>query len=229
MGWFFGRNATNDDDQEDRGAIVYASPGLAMMFDFLARRLEPAILELGPPSTESLKLLARSSHDVHVADLFRGAPGAASRIDAVRVTNRNDRRKPAKGGFQEPFLFLSVDQLSLPDGEPRFDAIFLWDLLHYVAPHDRRTFGRRLAALCKPGALMFAVASASTPVPLVPIHFKIEGRDKLRYVIESEERAEPPRLGTRDVEQALPGFKAERVYLLRNGFQELVLERQAGD
>jgi hypothetical protein len=221
MGWLFGRNTARDDEDESRTANVFSSPGLALMMDFLARRPESAILELGPPSTESLALLAKSSHDVHVADLFRAAPGQ----EAPRVPAKTERRGRPERALHEAFVFPKVEQLSLPTEPGRFDAIFLWDLLHYVAPHDRRALGRRLAELSKPGALVFAVASASTPIPLTPIHFKIEGRDRLRYVIDAEERAEPPRLGARDVEQALEGFSAHKVILLRNGFQEMVLER----
>ncbi len=121
----------------------------------------------------------------------------------------------------------AVGSLPLPEGEARFDVILMWDLLHYIDPAERRAFGQRLAGLARPGAMVFAFAASSREIPAAPIHFRIEAADRLRYGISGSDKLPPPRLGARDVEQAMVSFTAERIFQLRNGFQEIILERNS--
>lgn len=206
MSWIFGRKKENE--RETAASEVFPSPGMAIVAERLQRRPGAAVLELGAPSTESLAFLAQHSHDVEVVDLYHSA-GPSSRSGALRG------------------LLPAVASLPLPEGEARFDVILMWDLLHYVDPAERRLFGQRLADLARPGAMVFAFASSSKEIPATPIHFRIEGADRLRYQVAGAERLPPPRLGARDVEQAMAHFSAERIFQLRNGFQEIVLERNS--
>ncbi len=207
MSWIFGRKKDQDRDVAEAGEI-FTSPGMAIVAERLKRQPGSAVLELGAPSTESLAFLAKHGHDVEVVDLYHSS-------------------SPARSGALRGLLPAAA-QLPLPEGEARFDVILMWDLLHYIDPADRRLFGARLAALAKPGALVFAFASSSREIPTAPIHFRIEAADRLRYGgLTSGEKLPPPRLGARDVEQAMTSFTGERIFQLRNGFQEILLERKA--
>ncbi len=206
MSWIFGRKKALEREAA-AASEVFSSPGLAIVSTRLARRPGSAILELGSPSTESLAFLAKNGHDVEVVDLYHST-------GPVRSANLRG-------------LLPAASQLPLPEGEARFDLILLWDLLHYIDPAERRQFGARLATLAKPGAHVFGVAASSREIPAAPIHFRIEAADRLRYGIEGSEKLPPPRLGARDVEQAMVSFTVERIFQLRNGFQEIVLERNS--
>lgn len=206
MSWIFGRKKAQE-READASSEVFSSPGFAIVAERLMRRPGSTVLELGAPSTESLAFLARNSHDVEVVDLYHST--GPTRAATLR-------------GLLPP-----ASQLPLPEGEGRFDVILLWDLLHYIDPAERRQFGVRLATLAKSGALIFVFASSSKEIPSSPIHFRIEAADRLRYGITGNDKLPPPRLGARDVEQAMVSFTAERIFQLRNGFQEIVLERNS--
>lgn len=206
MSWIFGRKKTQEREAA-AASEVFPSPGFAIVAERLLRRPGSVVLELGSPSTESLAFLAKNSHDVEVVDLYHSV--SPSRAGGLRGT------------------LPPTSELPLPEGEPRFDVLLLWDLLHYIDPAERRAFGARLAAVARPGALAFVVASSSKEIPVAPIHFRIEAGDRLRYGMSGNERLPPPRLGARDVEQAMVSFTAERIFQLRNGFQEIVLERNS--
>jgi len=207
MSWIFGRKKDQERETSD-ASEVFSSPGMAIVAERLSRRPGSAVLELGAPSTESLAFLAKNGHDVEVVDLYHStSPG----------------RSGSLRGLLPP-----ASQLPLPEGEARFDVILMWDLLHYIDPADRRLFGTRLAALAKPGAMLFVMASSSREIPTAPIHFRIEAADRLRYSgLASGDKLPPPRLGARDVEQAMSSFSGERIFQLRNGFQEIILERKS--
>lgn len=206
MSWF----SRKKENERDAGAAseVFSSPGMAIVAERLQRRPGSVVLELGAPSTESLAFLAKQSHDVEVVDLYHSA-GPSGRTGALRG------------------LLPAVATLPLPDGEARFDVILMWDLLHYIDPAERRAFGQRLAGLARPGSMVFTLASSSKEIPAAPIHFRIEAADRLRYNVVGTDKLPPPRLGARDVEQAMVSFSAERIFQLRNGFQEIILERNS--
>jgi hypothetical protein len=208
MSWIFGRKKEQEREIATAASEVFSSPGMAIVSERLLRRPGSPVLELGAPSTESLAFLAKNGHDVEVVDLYHSSLPA---------------RTSSPRGLLPP-----ASQLPLPEGEARFEVILMWDLLHYLDPADRRPFGARLAALAKPGAMVFALAASSREIPAAPIHFRIEAADRLRYAgLFSGEKLPPPRLGARDVEQAMLSFSAERIFQLRNGFQEIVLERNS--
>ena len=98
----------------------------------------------------------------------------------------------------------------------------IWDLLHYFEPALQERCVARLAALCHPDALVLLVASANTPIPTTPIHFKIRDQETLEYGIATEARAPSPQLRTRDIELIMAGFQPVRLFQLRNGLQEFV-------
>lgn len=207
MSWIFGRKKDQERETAD-ASEVFTSPGMAIVAERLKRNPGSAVLELGAPSTESLAFLAKNGHDVEVVDLYHSSG-------------------PARSGALRGFL-PAASQLPLPEGEALFDVILMWDLLHYIDAADRRHFGNRLAVLARPGAIVFAFASSSREIPSAPIHFRIEAADRLRYGgLASGDRLPPPRLGARDVEQAMTSFTGERIFQLRNGFQEILLERKA--
>lgn len=184
------------------------SPGMAAVVEHLRRLRDPAVLDLGASSSESLGYLSELAHDVAIQDVFHSSG-------------------QSEGQRAEAFRFRRAEDVSLPEpADGLFDAILAWDVLHYLPRAERPRFGARLAALCAPRGRVLVVASETARIPPTPIHFKILAEDRLEYVLSSS-RVEPPGVTTRDVEQAFVPLESERIYQLRNGLRELVLAAPA--
>lgn len=205
MSWFFGRRKPqgiqpSSLDLED-GA--HPSPGLELLWAYLGKNPPRAILDLGASSTENVRFLSKFTDNISIADLFRGT-----------------RAEP--GTRASAFAFGAKDLGSLPETENTFDVVFLWDLLHYF---DRQTFAaveERLAAVCRPRAVVYLLAANHAKVPLTPIRFKLEGPESLHYTVPVGERTRQARLVTREVEIRLARFEPWRLFQLRNGLQEFL-------
>ncbi len=205
MGWFSRRGPRQPIDSTPLDVVsgVHRSPGLGQLCREMERHPPRAVLDLGSPSTENLRFLSDTGGNVSVGGLFRGASDSG-------------------GPWSALFRFEDVETLPLPESDAPFDVVFLWDLVHYFEPAVFAAFVGRLAPLCRPSTLVLLSASATAPIPLVPIHFKIESRETLRYQLPSDERAASPGLCTRDIEKLMRGFVPVRIFHLRNGLQEFL-------
>lgn len=221
MSWFLGRSKPKSDKAEGIGLPgiatgLHRSPGLALFVAELANRPPRAILDLGSSSTETVGFLSRFCDNISIQDLFQSARAqSGTRSTVFRFGDDITSALPTEGG--------------------KFDAVLIWDLLHYFDRSRIGAFVDLLAARCHDDALVYLMASAISPIPLTPIHFKIDREDMLFYQVASKERAESPQLRTRDVEQIMAAFRPLRLFQLRNGLQEFlfrfedVSELEAGD
>lgn len=203
-GWF-SRNKPRGQMPGPSGIVpgVHRSPGFgAFCAALITDRLESTVLDLGPSSTENVQFLAGLGANVQIQDLFRSSGGS-------------------HGSRAEIFRFADPAQLPLPT-EGSFDAILMWDLLHYFQPRDIPVLVARLVTLSRPGTLLLATASATAPIPPSPLQFKIVDRERLEYIVSEEVRVGAPDLTPRRVEKLLPGFQPLRLFQLRNGLQELL-------
>ncbi len=179
----------------------HRSPGLTILAAEIERRPPASVLDLGPASSENLAFLTRFTDNVSILDIAGSDQLRAPRAAPLRI---------------------AADELRFGASEVRFDLVLLWDLLHYVARHEIPLFSARLAEVCRPGSLLLLLASASAPIPPVPLRFRILDREHLLYEVLSDERMPAPGFTVRDVEKAMKGFEPVRCFQLRNGFQEFV-------
>ena len=204
MGWFSSRHRR----KRESAGNIYAGPQRSPGFEVICRFLEtePAytVLDLGPSSTESLEFLSELCDDLVVQDVFHSS-----------VTGT--------GARSEIFRFDSAKSVSLPKPAQKYDVILVWDLLHYLAPEERRPFIQRLAVRCAPNAMVLVMASSIVEIPPEPIHFKALRRDRLEYCL-GDERTGSPGMTTRVVEQLMIEFQPLRTFQLRNGLQEMVFQ-----
>jgi len=186
------------------GAIggIHRSPGMAALAEELAKRRVGSILDLGASQNENLVFLGQFCGNIVIHDVV-GARGEA--LSAPRAS-----------------LFQVGSEALAIDAGSGFDAILLWDLLHYVEPTQAGAFVARLASLARPGALLLLLAAGTTPIPLTPIRFKIRDRDHLVYEVPNERRGPAPRFTPRRVERLMEGFSPVRSFQLRNGLQEFL-------
>lgn len=203
MGWFSSRKGRRKEKAGEISEGPHRSPGFEVVCRFLETEPAYAVLDLGASSTESVEFLSELCDDLIVQDVFH-------------------TKSTLKGVRADAFRFESADDVSLP-GDRRFDVVLMWDLLHYLAPEDRGPFVARLAHCCEPNAMILLTASSIATIPPEPIHFKIQRRDRLDYVL-SDDRTPSPGLTTREVEKVMAGFQPVRIFQLRNGLQEMVFQ-----
>lgn len=207
MKWWFSRSpARRPSEAGQIHAGPERSPGFELLCQRIATKSPNAILDLGPSSTENLEFLATLCDNVMVQDLFHSAGEQGGQRSTV-------------------FHFDDAHKVPLPS-KRKFDVVLMWDLLHYFEASERAPFVKRLARICQEGALVLVMGSAIAPIPRTPIHFKIEAKNRLNYVIDSEEWADSPGLNTRTVESAMKGFAPMRLFQLRNGLQEFLFVRE---
>jgi hypothetical protein len=157
-----------------------------------------AVLDLGPARPENVAFFARLPCRLHVEDLYRTLAG----------------RRGA--GLPDDILQLPL--------ETRLDAVLAWDLFDYLDADLLRALAPRLADLCRPGALLFALVSYLGTIPDRPLDFRLGDGDLLLYG-PSPRRRPGPRHAARELEKLLAGFQFQSSYLLRNGYQEFLLTR----
>lgn len=211
MGWFSKRKPVVEAlGPAGLTSGVYRSPGLERLSRELDHQRPGSILDLGASSTENVGYFSRYTPNLRIQDLFHSA------------CEETGRRSTA-------FRFGATDSLELPAAGERFDVVLIWDLIHYFEPAERRPFITRLATHCEPEALVFLMASSSTPLPLIPIQFKIASEDSLFYTVPEDERTEPGGLTTRLIEGVMVDFAPVRFFQLRHGIQEFLFRYKGGE
>ena len=188
---------------------VGANKSLAM--EQLIRRLKAQpwarVLDLGPAVGANVEFLAQYQCRLHIADLFHSL---SERIE----------RHPGETGQAASRL---RDELPAAN-EPPFDLILTWDLLNYLDQEEIRVVGERLAGICHRDGLVFVMISNARQIPNMPCRYTIVDDGSLRYECDSAQHRLAPRYKEPDLEKLLPAFEVETSYLLRNGYQEYLLE-----
>ena len=223
MAWFFSKRKPKG--QKPASEVLdtgsHRSPGLEMLAADLLSHARHSILDLGASSTHNVELFSRMTEDVMVVALFQSCIGSEGR----------------SGHRARPFRFDETVLEILPDVDEQFAAVLLWDLPHYFDAELFDRFTERLEACLEPGAMIYLLASNNAPVPFTPISFQVEpGRLRygklescnLHYQVPDGERSTDLRLLTRDVERRMARFRPQRLFQLRNGYQEFVF-RKAGE
>lgn len=206
MAWFSSRRKPQGEYPEEVGVTSgpHRSPGLTALSEELDKRRVEAILDLGASFHENVRYMSRYCGNIVIRDL---ANAHGQKLSGPRASL-----------FQ-----IDVEALAASD-DTLYDAILLWDLLHYVDRTRLMDFSRRLARMARPGALALLLASGSTPIPMTPVQFRIRDRNSLIYQVQGERRSAAPQFTPRAVEKLLAGFRPVRFFQLRNGLQEFLLQ-----
>lgn len=168
------------------------------------------ILDLGPAIGSNVAFFSRLPCNLFIADLH----------DALFPDN-------AEGVVKRRDFFDELLSAELPE-ESGFDLVLAWDLLNYMSEIELRSLSRRLAAVCTPGAVLFALITTRKEMPNKPARFRIVDPGHLSYDIEPRVRREAPRYKEPALDRAMPEFNVESTFLLRNGMQEYLFTRSSG-
>ncbi len=189
----------------------YLSRGLELTLSLLGTTRTRKTLDLGAAHGVNLEAYSPFSEKVFFADLFR---------------SRRER-------FPEEALSAEILEQLIPTTPSfQFDAIFCWDILNYLQEAELETLIRFLVAHSGPKTVIFALYPTRESMTETPTDFRILGSSLLAYDQASLTLRAAPAYSQRHVRELFPDFKAERVFLLRNGMQEVVYaksERVASD
>jgi hypothetical protein len=214
MGWIFGRKP-RPAGKADRAAgvrsepEVHRSPALSsLLADLRGPRVE--ILDLGAAIGANVEFLSPLGCKLYIEDLYAAlaARGGGAGADAA----------PRGAEFFAEFLPLPEDV--------RFDAVFAWDLFNYLRRDELAAFAARLDRHCQPGTKIFALISYLKTMPAQPNRYRFRDEGTLAYERRTTVERPSPRLATSEIPELLPGFRVDRSFLLRNGYQEYVLVRE---
>jgi hypothetical protein len=206
--WWFPGSRTPAEPAAPPG---HRSQALKAVLDSLPPESRHAVLDLGPPLAGNIKFLSALSCRVRVADLLRS-------LGAEPVESR---RPEAMGALLERLLPLAPEE--------RFDALLAWEVFDYMRPDQVSSLMARLTPACRPEALVLVLVSTRRQIPARPPLYRIVDRENLACDGPLHPVRACPRYTQPDLAHMMPGFSVRRSVLLRNGIQEYLFARGAGE
>lgn len=206
--WWFSRLRSPAEAPAPPG---HRSEALKSLLDGLQPGSRHAVLDLGPPLAGNVKFLSALSCRVRIADLNR----------SLSAESVESRRPEAMGALFERLLPLAPEE--------RFDALLAWDAFDYMRPDQVASLMARLTPACRPEALVLVLVSTRRQIPAKPARYRIVDRETLAADGPLQPMRPCPRYTQPDLARLMPGFVVRRSYLLRNGTQEYLLARDAGE
>lgn len=190
-------------------APVIATERVPLLAETLQRtqqRPRRIVLDLAPAASASMALYNELSCRLQLADF------PSLRNQLARATN--------------PQQFQTMLDAGLPQ-DPRHPAnlVLCWDYLNYLPRGPISLLMQHIAQQAQPGALVHMLIAYSTPqMPAAPCLFTPDGRDHVRVQPVSESQREAPRYAPNDLMRCMPDYKIDKAMLLRNGYQEYILQ-----
>ena len=179
------------------------------------------ILDLGPAHGATVEFFSRYSCVLYVADLYRSLK--ARRVDPSDRPDEPQDKEEASAERARIF-----DELLSYDGDTRFDLVFAWDLLNYLAPEQIEALSHRLASFSHRGTKLFAMIAIHREIPARPCAFKILDSETLEYDALTHHTRTAPRHPEPALRRLMSGFDVESTCVLRNGLQEYVFTYTPG-
>jgi len=100
------------------------------------------------------------------------------------------------------------------------DVVLFWDLLDYLPVEAIKPLMRRISGMMQPGGLAYVLVSQQRMIPDAPAVIEVVREDLLRFVHPAPSNKKAPQHAPKKLEQYMPGFALEKLYLLQNGVQE---------
>ena len=187
------------------GHTLYRSPSLALLLDRLQQPGKHQVLDLGAPSGPNVDFFSQLSCVLHIEDLHR----SFQELDLPEPDDDNaEYREQALG------------TLFAHDASSRFDIIFGWDLFNYLDEVGITSIMKRLTNQCRPGTLLFLLASTQEWIPEIPGRFTLSFDGTLSCETTAPDTQTNPRYSPPALERMMPGFRLLHSFLLGDGMQD---------
>lgn len=156
------------------------------------------VVDLGSASTENCMRFSRS--------------GARVYMDTSGGSLRSKVLQSSELGTSD------IDEL-LAYSPDAIDVLLFWDMLDYLSVDSIGRLMHRFGDVMRPGGLLYAMVSQQFRIPVEPALIDVLEADRLRFQFGPLDR-EGPHYAPKQLEQWMPGFRIEKLYLMQNGVQE---------
>lgn len=141
------------------------------------------------------------------------ASGARVFIDTSRNSLRG--RVIENGEVDAPELDKFLDHFP-----GAIDVLLFWDLLDYLPLETIKLLMNQISRRMQPGGLAYVLASRQRRIAATPAIIDVVREDVLRFHHDEPQSKEAPQYAPKKLEQHMPGFVLEKLYLMQNGVQE---------
>lgn len=114
---------------------------------------------------------------------------------------------------------IDIDDLMARCPTP-IDVLLFWDLLDYLSLDAIKKISGRFSEVMRSGGMIYALASRQRYIPNTPTVIDMVREDRIRFLNNDATEREAPQYPPKKLEQSMPGFVLEKLYLLQNGVQE---------
>lgn len=99
------------------------------------------------------------------------------------------------------------------------DVLLFWNILDYLSPEFIGDLMRRIRTVMRPGGVLYAMVAQQFYVPNHPASIDVVEENRLHFRHGPLDR-QGPHYAPKQLEQLMPGFRIEKLYLMQNGVQE---------
>lgn len=99
------------------------------------------------------------------------------------------------------------------------DVLLFWNILDYLSLEAVDYLMHRISKVMRPGGLLYAMVSQQRYIPSHPAAINIIEENRLQFRYGALDK-EGPHYAPKQLEQRMPGFRIEKLYLMQNGVQE---------
>jgi hypothetical protein len=183
-------------DQDEEGLT---SGILPIVYELLSREPGCNVVDLGAVSTHNCMMFSRNGARVYID----------TSGDSLRSTIREHNDvTPA-----------DIDNLLERCPTP-IEVLLFWDLMDYLSMDAIKMAAVRFCEAMREGGVLYTLASRQRFIPRDPVVIDIIREDRLQFRQEGEIDREAPQYAPKQLEQYLPGFFLDKMYLMQNGMQE---------
>lgn len=183
-----------DDNEESLTSGIFP-----MICRFLSRETGCNVVDLGAVSTSNCMTLSRTGARVYIdtsGDSLRSIICEHNELGASDINNL-------------------LERCPTP-----IDVLLFWDLMDYLPLDTVKMTALRFSQAMREGGLIYTLASRQRFIARTPAVIDILREDSLQFRHEGNFDKEAPQYAPKQLEQCMPGFVLEKMYLMQNGMQE---------
>lgn len=187
----------------------FTSGILPIICQLILEEPDCAVVDLGTASTDNCMMFTRNGASVYLDTSHESLRSKVVQSDELTTED--------------------IDDL-LAYCPEAVDVLLFWDIFDYLSLGTVEKLMQRFGEIMRPGGLLYVMVSQQRYIPQEPALIEVIQADRVRFHAGPLER-EGPHYAPKQLEQKMPGFRIEKLYLMQNGIQEhlFLFEGQQGD
>lgn len=143
----------------------------------------------------------------------------------IDTSGNSLRAHVVRGGDINEYV---IDRL-LAQFPAAIDVILFWNLVDYLSLDAIKPLMQGVSRRMRRGGLAYIMASRLPYIPRAPAVIDVVGENVLRFQSDTSLTTSAPEYAPKKLEQAMPGFVLQKLYLLQNGIQEHLFRFEGTD